>query len=68
MRMVQPLLAAVIGLSGLQANGSLTELGPKVGDLFPAFEAEDQHGQTQSIDTLRGANGLLLVFYRSADW
>ncbi len=55
-------------LAALQANDALTELGPRVGDRFPAFEAQDQHGQTQSFETLRGANGLLLLFYRSADW
>ena len=66
--MLQQFFAAFVALTALQANGALTELGPKVGDRLPAFEAQDQHGRTQSFETLRGANGLLLLFYRSADW
>ena len=66
--MLQQFLAALIVLTAPQANDALTELGPRVGDRLPAFEAQDQHGRTQSFETLRGANGLLLLFYRSADW
>ena len=66
--MLQQFLATFIVLTALQANEPLTELGPRVGDRFPAFEARDQHSQMQSLETLRGANGLLLLFYRSADW
>jgi hypothetical protein len=42
--------------------------GPAVGEKIPAFEARDQKGQRQTFETLKGANGLLLVFVRSADW
>lgn len=38
------------------------------GDRIPAFELKDQAGQTQTFDSLKGANGLLLMFNRSADW
>ncbi len=66
--MLQSSLVALTALATLQATDPLTELGPKVGDRLPAFETQDQHGQPQSFETLRGANGLLLLFYRSADW
>lgn len=44
------------------------DLGPKVGDTFPAFEAPDQNGQVRRLADLGGPSGLLLVFHRSADW
>jgi hypothetical protein len=42
--------------------------GPAVGQPIPAFTARDQHGRAQTFDSLKGPNGLVIVFYRSADW
>jgi hypothetical protein len=42
--------------------------GPAVGDRLPAFEAVDQSGRTRTFTSLRGPKGLVLVFFRSADW
>ena len=42
--------------------------GPEGGERIPPFEAPDQHGRRQSFDTIRGSNGLFIVFHRSADW
>lgn len=42
--------------------------GPAMGEKIPAFSAVDQNGKTQSLETLAGPNGLLLLFHRSADW
>jgi len=42
--------------------------GPPVGATLPTFEAPDQDGRRRSFESLRGTNGLLLVFSRSADW
>ncbi len=42
--------------------------GPEVGAKVPEFEALDQTGKTQSLASLSGPNGLLLLFHRSADW
>jgi peptidoglycan/xylan/chitin deacetylase (PgdA/CDA1 family) len=42
--------------------------GPAVGSRLPAFTARDQSGRTRSFADLRGPNGLVLVFFRSADW
>ena len=44
------------------------ELGPAVGQPLPGFEAPDQDGRPRSFDRLRGPKGLVLVFFRSADW
>jgi hypothetical protein len=42
--------------------------GPTVGDRIPAFSAPDQNGQTQTLSTIAGPKGAMLVFFRSADW
>lgn len=42
--------------------------GPAEGSKIPAFQASDQTGKIQTFDTLRGPNGLVLEFVRSADW
>lgn len=42
--------------------------GPEVGSTVPAFSLVDQNGQPRGIDNLKGPNGLVLVFVRSADW
>jgi hypothetical protein len=46
----------------------VTTLGPQVGKKVPDFRLQDQHGKSQSIASLMGDKGLVLVFYRSADW
>ena len=42
--------------------------GPEVGAKIPTLEARDQHGELRSFADLRGPEGLLLLFYRTADW
>ncbi|MGA9885222.1 MAG: hypothetical protein WBQ34_16020 [Candidatus Acidiferrales bacterium] len=42
--------------------------GPEPGERIPQFSLADQHGAPRSLANLAGPNGLLLVFYRSADW
>ncbi|MCH7687165.1 MAG: redoxin domain-containing protein, partial [Planctomycetes bacterium] len=39
-----------------------------VGQQAPAFELQDQHGQSQSLAKLLESGNVALVFYRSADW
>ncbi len=39
-----------------------------VGSTIPVLEAPDQNGETQTLETLTGDKGLLLVFNRSFDW
>ena len=46
----------------------LTDIGLAVGGKAPAFSARDQLGQLQNLNTLKGRNGTVLLFYRSADW
>ena len=43
-------------------------IGLAVGQKAPAFSVRDQFGRVQTLDTLKGKNGTLLLFFRSADW
>ncbi len=45
-----------------------TVKGLQPGGKAPAFALQDQEGKQQSLSTLAGPNGLLLLFFRSADW
>ena len=58
----------LLGLLTLAALGSAPPRGPEPGERLPAFEASDQHGKRRSLADLRGPAGLVLVFFRSADW
>jgi cytochrome oxidase Cu insertion factor (SCO1/SenC/PrrC family) len=46
----------------------VTALGPQVGEKAPDFTLSDQHGRARSLASLTGEKGLVLGFYRSADW
>jgi hypothetical protein len=41
--------------------------GPSVGERLPEFSLPDQNGSLRGLDELRGPNGLLLVFARTAN-
>jgi len=43
-------------------------LGPQVGTRVPDFTLLDQQGQSRTLASLMGPKGLMLIFYRSADW
>jgi AhpC/TSA family len=43
-------------------------VGPRVGDALPEFSLKDQSGRMKSLKSLLGANGAVIVFFRSADW
>jgi hypothetical protein len=62
------LLAAGILATALLAAPAAIPTGPEVGSAVPDFAAVDQFGKTQSLRTILGPKGALLVFYRSADW
>ena len=42
--------------------------GPDVGARVPEFTLPDQDSRQRALADLTGPGGLLLVFYRSADW
>ena len=44
------------------------KLGPQIGTRVPDFTLLDQKGQSRTLASLTGPKGLMLVFFRSADW
>ena len=42
--------------------------GPAVGEPIPEFAGKDQNGIRKTFDDIKGPNGALIIFYRSADW
>ncbi len=54
-----------IHVASLETLGSI---GLPVGQKAPAFSAHDQFGQEQTLASLRGPRGTILLFFRSADW
>ena len=44
------------------------KLGPQVGTRVPDFTLLDQTRQSRTLASLMGPKGLMLVFFRSADW
>lgn len=51
-----------------RAKIDVTRLGPQVGERVPDFSLQDQKGQPQTLRSIMGSKGTMLVFYRSADW
>ena len=69
--------AAVLACSALAQDTGFDEIpdssanwttGPEVGDTIPDFAALDQNGVRRSFDDIKGPNGALVFFFRSADW
>jgi hypothetical protein len=59
-------LAALCGAH--QAPVDIDALGPQVGAPVPAFSGVDQFNRSQSLESVAGPEGTMLVFFRSADW
>ena len=50
------------------ASTAPMSIGLAVGGKAPAFSLHDQFGRAQTLDTLKGSNGTVLLLFRSADW
>jgi hypothetical protein len=50
------------------ASIELMSIGLSVGQKAPDFSIRDQFGRVQTLATLKGAKGTVLLFFRSADW
>ena len=65
----RPALAALFVSASLIAQGpDLSKVGPPVGAVVPAVSGTDQFGQPQTLSSIYGPKGAMLVFFRSADW
>ncbi len=44
------------------------QTGLEVGTAIPDFRAIDQNGKALDFDAVKGPNGAVFLFHRSADW
>ena len=51
-----------------RSTGDVPSSQLKTGKKVPELSGVDQFGKRQNFDSLRGQNGLVLLFFRSADW
>jgi hypothetical protein len=65
-RRARGLLLCALPLAFLYGQNIKT--GPEVGQPVPVFSAQDQEGRTQTLKSIIGPKGAMLVFFRSADW
>ena len=75
MRRISACLCVVVGIAGIHAQTpparervDVSRLGPQVGERVPDFSLKDQFGKTQTLQSIMGPRGAMLVFQRSADW
>jgi hypothetical protein len=62
-------MAAAIGVSAqTPARLDTSKIGPQVGAVVPPVSGIDQFDKPQSLTSVRGPKGTMLVFFRSADW
>jgi len=43
-------------------------LGPQIGEKVPDFALPDQNGEIQTLESIMGERGAMLMFHRSANW
>ena len=73
MRRIAICLCVVLGSATIHTQAprqriDVSKLGPQVGERVPNFSLKDQDGKTQTIQSIIGPRGAMLVFQRSADW
>jgi len=65
---MQRLLVGLVLLGVTLSLAAQDMPGVPAGKLAPPFRAQDQFGKEQTLASLVGPNGLVLLFFRSADW
>lgn len=61
-------LVSLVIAAPAAAQVDVTSLGPQVGATIPEFRGVDQSGRTQTLASIAGPKGAMVVFFRSADW
>lgn len=62
------LLFGVLLLASLLFAQNTFDVGIKVGQRIPSFKLSDQNGSVRDFDSVKGPKGVVLLFFRSADW
>lgn len=60
--------AAVVASVGIAGQVDISRLGPQVGERVPSLGLTDHLGRSQTLTSIAGPKGTMLVFFRSADW
>ena len=55
-------------LAGQDIRSDTPGVHLKIGNRIPELSGVDQFAEQQNFESLRGQNGLVLLFFRSADW
>jgi hypothetical protein len=58
----------VVPVAGQSSKVDTSAIGPRIGQPVPDFSGADQFGQQHTLASSMGAQGVMLVFFRSADW
>lgn len=66
--LVAPMIRAQEDFDPLDPLDDDAQIGVAVGAKIPDFRAVDQHGKLVGFDAIKGTNGAVLLFHRSADW
>lgn len=61
-------LATLTLIAVAELFSQVSQRGPQVGEVVPDFSLVDQSGATQTLKSVLGPAGAILVFFRSADW
>ena len=62
-------LAVALAVAAMSGHAAYQDdWGPPLGATLPAVAAADQTGAERDLASLTGEQGLLLFFYRSANW
>ena len=67
-RVMRRLLAGLVLLATALSLAAQNLPGVPAGKPAPPFRARDQFAKEQTLSSLMGPNGLVLLFFRSADW
>ncbi|HUE89387.1 MAG TPA: hypothetical protein VMO26_25185 [Vicinamibacterales bacterium] len=62
------MVALAAGAGAQPAQIDIDSVGPQVGVSVPEFSGVDQFNRTQTLASVAGPEGTMLVFFRSADW
>jgi hypothetical protein len=69
--LVAALIASFLPIAVSAQNPPIVDvatIGPEVGERVPDFAGTDQFGRRQTLQSILGPKGALIVFYRSAEW
>ncbi len=62
-------MKTLVLLVSLLVNTASSQMpGLETGKSAPAIHARDQFGKEQTLSSLMGAKGLVVLFFRSSDW